>query len=168
MHAVLKRGGKRRGNIVLNLREVPTSSLIIKRLKLTPFQRASPPACLRYLRGARSPHLPKCPTAEHQLDLGGNGDRHLPFPKLWLGSIHPGHSAAFLPPKWRQVTVAVVWQDVTPRQGACRWPTGHARQVRPQAAPATETALATASGSREAQEQFLATFPSSPQVWHQA
>lgn len=39
--------------------------LIIKRLNHSPFQRAIPPACLRHPRAARSPHLPKCPTAEH-------------------------------------------------------------------------------------------------------
>lgn len=99
---MLKRGGKRRGNTLLNLREVPTSSLRIKRLQLTPFQRASPPACLRNPRGASSLCLPKwAPAGPQWLNLSGYRDRELPFPKLQLSSIHPGYSAAILPPKWR-------------------------------------------------------------------
>lgn len=42
-----------------------------KEAKTYPFPKSHP-------RGARSPHLPKRPPAEHWPDCSGNGDRHLP------------------------------------------------------------------------------------------
>lgn len=93
---------------------------------------------------------------------GVSGDRHLPFPKLWLCSVHPGHSAAFSSPKQRHGDSdhGVAGRHTT--AGCCQWPPAHTGQVRPQVAPATETVLATTSGSREAQEQLLATSPLCP------
>lgn len=61
-------------------------------------------------------------------------------------------------------SLALSAQDVTPQQGACSCE----GLVRPQMAPATEAAHATASGSRAAQEQFLDTLNLCPQVCHQA
>lgn len=89
---------------------------------------------------------------------GVSRDRHLPFAKLWLCPVHPGHSAAFSSPKRRHGDSGRGMAGRHTTAGCCEWPTGPAGQVRPQGAPVIGRVLATALGSREAQEQLLALF----------
>lgn len=90
--------------------------LIIKRLNHTPFQRAIPPACLRHPRAARSPHLPKCPTAEHWPDQVSAETHTCLFQSC--GCVLSTHDTVqpFHPQQGDLVTAAVAWQDVTLQQ----------------------------------------------------
>lgn len=114
MHTVLKRARK------FYISEKVLLHPDYKQVKLTPFQRAIPPACPRYPRAARSPHLPNCPTAEHW------PEQALAETDICLSKV----VAVFCPPTTEQplllhfhpqnedmVTVAMGWQDVPPQQG---------------------------------------------------